>query len=126
MCLARLLGYVPKRAPFFFIWIFKSPVTAECCERGLLLDRQLIERKMLALLGKRALQFRLPRRRRLSGPRVNQVEGNAREMRAGNGDRSKCFFRAMQPAEKFQRIIFQRLHAERYAIDPRRAVAAKA
>src|SRR5258708_14047034 len=115
MRLARLLGYVPKRAPFFFMRNFKPSVTVERCERCLFLDRQLIERKMLALLGERALQFRLPRRGRLSGPRVNQVEGNAREMRAGNGERSKCFFRAMQPAEKFQRIIFQRLNAERYA-----------
>jgi len=40
-------------------------------------------------------------------------------------DGGECFFRAMQPAEKFQRIVFERLHAERYAIDSRRAVAAE-
>ena len=51
------------------------------------LDRQLVERQMRPGEGQRLVELRRPGVERLVGPRVDQVERNAREMGAGEGDR---------------------------------------
>ena len=62
------------------------------------LDGELVERQMLAGQRERALQLLRPRLRRLAGPRIDQVEGMAREMTARRGQRFECFVRGMLAA----------------------------
>jgi len=60
------------------------------------------------------------------GPRINQIEARARENLRGQRHRAPRFVRVVQTAERFQRPVVQRLHADRNAVDAGRAVIAKA
>ena len=86
-------------------------------KRGVLLDGELIKGQMLCGLGERAFELGRPRMRGLAGPRVDQIEGIALENGARQRDRSERLLRRVQPPERFQRRIIQRLHAERDTID---------
>ena len=60
-------------------------------------------------------------------PRVNQIERIiALEFFSRDGDRDERFVRSMQAAQRFQRGVIERLHAERDAVDAGGAIAAKA
>ncbi len=96
------------------------------CERRLRLDGELIERQMLAGDGECIAQLVLPRGERLPGPRVDEIEREAIERRARDLDRRLGLGDRMNAAERFQDVVAQRLHAERHAIDARRAIAAEA
>src|SRR5262249_43489522 len=94
-------------------------------ERRLRLDRELIERHVLAGFSQRAAQFARPLVRCLPRPRVNQIERIAVENRARDAHRIERFARGMSAAERRQRRIVERLDAERYAIDTGGAITAK-
>ena len=91
-------------------------------ERRLGLDGELIERQMLGRLRDGALEFVGPRRRCLTRPRVNQVERIALEGCAGDLDRIERLLRGVQPAKLLQRVVVERLHAERNPVDARVAI----
>ena len=95
-------------------------------ERRAFLDGQLIERQMLGGFRDRELQLVRPHRGRLLGAGVDQVERIAVERAARDRDRIERLARAVQPAQRFQRGIVERLHAERDAVDAGRAIAGKA
>src|SRR4029453_11972102 len=73
------------------------------CKRRALLDRELVERKMLASLGGRASELGGPGLRRLAGARVNQIEGIALEDRARDRHRLERLLRRMAPPKLFSR-----------------------
>ena len=81
---------------------------------------------MLASLGGRAFELAGPSLRRLAGARVDQIEGIAFEDRARDRHRLECLLRRMQPPERFERSVIQRLHPERDAIDAGQAKTVKA
>ena len=95
-------------------------------KRRVLLDGQLIERKMLGRLGNGALELGRPGGRRLARPRIDEIERVALEIRARHRDRVERFLRAVQAAQLFQRGIVECLHAERHAVDAGGAIAAEA
>ena len=64
--------------------------------------------------------------RRLSGPRVNEIERIALERCARDLERRLRFRDRVNAAEALQVIIAQRLKAHRHAIDARRAIALEA
>src|SRR5207244_9223724 len=95
-------------------------------KRRVLLDGELIERKMLACLDHGACELGCPGLRRLARPCIDQTERIAVEDRARERARSERLARRVQPPELFERAIVQRLHAERHAVAARRAKSAKA
>src|SRR4029450_7964149 len=95
-------------------------------ERRVGLDGELIERKMLGGFRDGALELDRPGLRRLCGPRVDEIERIALERRARDRDRVERFLRAVQPAERFELSIVERLHAERHAVYAGRTIDAKA
>ena len=76
---ADLLRRVVKRARGVLVGSFELAGRMQRGERRVQLDGQLIKRKMLAGLGKRALQLARPRLRRLLRPRVDEIERGAIE-----------------------------------------------
>src|SRR5687767_1790980 len=90
------------------------------------LDRELVERQMLAGFGDRALEFGGPRLRRLSLSRIDQVERIALESAARDGDGGERLFGGVRAAERLQCIVVEGLDAERHAIDAGGAIALKA
>ena len=74
----------------------------------------------------RRFELRAPGPRRLRRARIDQVEGEAREGFPRELDRAPRLGDAVDAAERLQRRIVERLHAERKAVDARRAIAAKA
>jgi len=90
------------------------------------LYRQLVERKMLGPEAERAGEFAMPVGERLTGSRVDQVEGEAREDRPRHFDRGQRLGDAVHAAEPLQVGIVQRLHAERHAVDARGPIPAEA
>ena len=121
----RLRGVV-KRAAEILVRHHKLARRVQQGERRVLLDGELIERKMLARLRECASELRRPRLRRLSRPRIDQVERIALEGRARDRDGGKRLVSRMLPPELPERCIVQRLHPERDAIDTGRAESAKA
>ena len=95
-------------------------------KRRLRLDGQLIKREMLGGLRNRAAELSAPAIGCLAGTRVNQIEGIALEHRARDGDGRERFIGAVHAAEFLEHAIIERLHAERHAVDARRAIATKA
>ena len=122
---ADLLRRVVESARHVLVRRFEFAGRMERRERRLLLDGQLIKRKMLAGLGERPPELARPIARRLPRPRVDEIEGIAVEHAAGDADRVKRLARRMQAPELGQRRVVERLHAERYAIDAGGAVAAE-
>ena len=81
------------------------------------LDGELIERQVLAGQRQRPLELGRPGLLGLAGPRIDQVEGIAREMPARRGDGVDRLVGGMLTAEEAQRRRIERLHAQRHAID---------
>ena len=78
---------------------------------------------MFRRAGERLGQFARPGLWRLAGAGVDEIEGGAVESRGGDVEGAQCLLRRMQAAEQLQIGVVQRLHAERDAIDARRAIA---
>ncbi|MGY3427911.1 hypothetical protein ACVWZW_008415 [Bradyrhizobium sp. F1.13.4] len=81
---------------------------------------------MLGRLVDRETQFIGPHRRRLVGTGVDQVERITIERAARDGNRVEGLACAVHAAERLQRGIVERLHAERDAIDAGGAIAGEA
>ena len=81
---------------------------------------------MLAGYRQRVAQLLLPGRQRLAGARIDEIEREALEGRARDVDRRLRLGDGVDAPERLQDVVAQRLHAERHAIDTRRAIAAKA
>ena len=123
---ADLLRHVVQRARGRFIRRLQFAGGVQAEERRALFDGELIERQMLGGFRDRELQFFGPHRGRLVGAGIDQVERIAIERGARDRDRIQRLARAVQPAQRLQRGIVQRLHAERHAVDAGCAIAAKA
>ena len=116
---------VVQRARNRFVGCLEFAGRVQVEKRRALLDGQLVERQMLRRFRDRVPQFLGPHRWRLVGTRVNQIEGIAIEDGARDRHRLQRLARGMQASESLQRRIVQRLHAERHAVDARRAIAAE-
>ena len=73
---------------------------------------------MLGPEGEGARQLRLPRLGTLTGARVDQIEGDAPEQALRALDRCHRLGSAMLAPEEGERLVMQRLHAKRDAVDP--------
>ena len=125
-CRADVLGGVVERARGVLVG---QPQFARGVERKkwrLRLDRELIERKVVAGLRQRRLQLARPGFGLLVRPGVDEIERVAIEHAARDGDGVERLTRRMHAAEFGQHAIVERLHAERHPIDAGGAVAAKA
>ena len=91
-----------------------------------LFDGQLVERQVVGGEVDGLVQFGAPRTSGLVRAGIDHVEGQARECRAGQIDGRAGLRRIVQPAEKFQLRIVQRLHPQRQPVHPGRAIARKA
>ncbi|GJE60415.1 hypothetical protein MPOCJGCO_2527 [Methylobacterium trifolii] len=94
-------------------------------ERRAGLDGELVEGQVLGRPRDRIRQLGPPRRRRLAGAGVDQVEGGAGERRLRDPDRLERLRGAVQAPERLQRGVVERLDAERHPVDPGGPVAAK-
>ena len=123
---ADLLGDVVQRARHRLVRRLQFAGGVKPEEWRALLDRELVERQMLGGFRDRALQLLRPHLRGLVGTGVDQVERIAVERAARDRDRIERFARGVQPSQRAQRRIVQRLHAERNPVDAGGAVAGKA
>ena len=92
-------------------------------ERRAFLDGELIEREMVGFMAEREPELVVPRGRRLTLARIDQVERHAREMPLGESKCGKRLVGGVLAAERLQARIVQRLHPERQAVDAGCAVA---
>ena len=91
------------------------------------LDGQLVERQMVGGVADRLFELGRPGLERLAGPRIDQVEGQARKDLARQSDRLSAPPSTLCSRPRNCRsAIVQRLHAERDAVDAGGAVAAEA
>ena len=81
-------------------------------ERRALLNGELIEREVVGGMIQRASQLRFPLDRRLSFPRIDQIERHAREMPLGERKRGQRFLGRVLSAERFEASIVERLDAQ--------------
>ena len=82
------------------------------------LDRQLVEREMLAGERQRLVELGVPSRDALARAGIDQVEREPREDVAGMLDRGDRLVAVVPPAQKAQRRRVERLDAEREPVDP--------
>ena len=122
---ADFLRHVVERARERLVRRLQLARRVQAEERRAFLDRELIERQMFGRFRNRQLQLIGPHLRRLVGAGVDQVERIAVERGAGDRDRIQRLARAVQPTQRLQRGVVQRLHAERDAVDAGCAIAAK-
>ena len=123
---ADLLGDVIERARDRLVRGLQLARGVQAEERRALLDGQLIQRQMLGGFRDRALQLIRPHLGRLVGAGIDQVERIALEVLARDRHRVERLARGMQPSQRLQRGIVQRLHAERDPVDAGCAIAGKA
>ena len=90
------------------------------------LDRQLVERQMIAGNRQRLPEFRLPRRKCLIGPRIDEIERRALKCSLRNIDGTPRLGDRVNASERAQIVIAQGLHADRNTIDASRAISGKA
>src|SRR5439155_8136175 len=81
------------------------------------LDRQLIEREMLAGEVQRLVELGLPRRDALARAGVDQVERGAREAGAGETDCRDRLIAIVPAAKEAERLRIERLDPERQPVD---------
>ena len=122
---ADFLRHVIQRARERLVRRLQLARRVQAEERRAFLDRELIERQMFGGFRNRELQLIGPHLRRLVGAGVDQVERIALERGARDRDRIQRLARAVQPTERLQRGVIERLHAERDAVDAGCAIAAK-
>ena len=122
---ADFLRHIVERAGDRLVRRLQFARRMQAEERRAFLDRELIERQMFGGFRNRQLQFVGPHLRRLVGAGVDQVERVAVERGARDRDRIQRLARAVQPSQRLQRSIVERLHAERDAVDAGCAIAAK-
>ncbi len=122
---ADVLRDVVERARHGFVRRLQFAGGVQAEERRALFDGELIERQMLGGFRDRQLQFIRPHLRGLVGTGVNQIERITVEGAARDCDRVERLARGMQPSQRFQRGIVERLHAERNPVDAGGAIAAK-
>src|SRR5579885_2883674 len=85
------------------------------------LDRELIERQVIAGERKGAVQLPPPGGDALSRPRIDEVEGEAREMLPRERERRQRLIEAVAAPEEGERFRIERLHPEGDAGDADRA-----
>ncbi len=95
-------------------------------ESRLRLDGELIERKMIGRERNGLFEFRAPGFARLSRPRIDEIEGEARKIGARQLDRASRLSRRMLAAKKAERGILERLNTKRQPINACRGEAGKA
>ena len=98
----------------------RRQILAAPCKRMKLravLDSELVEREMPIGKIQRLAQFAFPKLSALVLSRINKIERKTREMFRGKRNRLPRLIAHMGAAEKFKRIVIQRLHAERKPVD---------
>ncbi len=123
---ADLLGDIVELARQRLVGRLQLAGGVQAEERRALLDGELVERQMFGGFRDRVLQFGGPHLRGLARAGIDQVERIAVEGLAGDRHRIERLARGVQPAQRLQRGVVQRLHAERYPVDAGRAVTGKA
>ena len=83
------------------------------------LDGELVEREVAGPQRQRARQFGVPAFRRVAGAGVDEVETDPREMALGDIERGEPLGGIVEAAQKMERLVVERLKAERDAVDPR-------
>ncbi len=81
---------------------------------------------MISRHADRGSELGLPGGKRLRRSRIDQVEGKPRKDASRKLNGVPRFGRIVDAPERLQRLVVERLHAEREAIDARRAIAAEA
>src|SRR5262249_51601715 len=129
---ARMVGYLiggkafplqPCQRPFEELRLQRFLGQREIATRDALLehraglDGELIERDMACGEAERRLELRLPFRQRLLRPRIDKIEGEAVEGVARNLERAQGFRRIVLAPEEAERLVVQRLDAQRDAVD---------
>ena len=97
----------------------------EAGERRLLLDGELVEREVVGRHADRLFELGAPGGQRLPGPRIDQVEGKPREDGARKLHGAARILHVMDAAERLQRGVVERLHAERDAVHAGAPIAAE-
>ena len=120
-----LLRQLIKVGGVFAVGDFEFLRRMQRVERRAFLDGELVKRQVVGGIADCLFQLRRPGFRCLAGTGINQVEGKPREDFAGEPDRMQGLVHIVQPAEELQVAVVQRLHAQRNAVDARRAIAAK-
>ena len=90
------------------------------------LDGELVEREMIGGEGERLGQLRLPGRRALPRPRIDEIERGARKRRAGEREGGAGFRRAVPASERLEVGVVQRLKPDRDAVDAGGAIIGEA
>ena len=124
--LADLLGEIVERARRVLVRYDERAGPLQALEPGAGLDGKLVEREVLGGAADRLFELRRPSGGRLPGPGIDEVEGEALEMRRRDphgGERLGGRMRAPEPA---QVGVVQRLHAERDPVDAGGAIAREA
>src|SRR6516225_10508147 len=112
-----------KRARGVFVRCEQLAGSVQLVKGRTVLDRELIERKMLSRLREGARELARPGIRRLPGARVDEIERITVENGTGDRDRIERLARRMQAPERAQRGIVQSLQPDR---DPVNSGVAKA
>ncbi len=84
------------------------------------LKGQLIKRQVIGGEAQRPREFRFPSLRRLTRPRVDEVKAHARECIACQFIRRERLGHRMQPPQRLEVLVIQRLNADRKPVHPRR------
>ena len=121
--LAKLLGEAIQLARLLAVRDAQRAGGMPRGERRALLDGELIEREVVGGMIQRASQLRFPLDRRLSFPRIDQIERHALEMALGERKRGQRFFGRVLSSKRFEASIVERLHAERQPVDAGRPIA---
>ena len=101
----------------FFIGQREFAAPSEGRKGGTGLDRQLVERQVLAGKGERLIELAAPDAKALAGAGVDQVEREPRKCRAGMVDRGDGLLSVMGAAQQAQGRRVERLDSERQPVD---------
>src|SRR6202041_1325159 len=88
--------------------------------------REVIERQVLGRFRDGAPELGTPRVHRLTGTRIDEIEGIAREDAPRDRDGVESLLGGVQPPERCERGVVQRLAAERDPVDSGRPVTLEA
>src|SRR5690606_26847374 len=114
---ANLCGECIEFRSLFILGQTKGALLVEHRGGSLRLDGELVEGEVICGVAERGAKLRLPFPRRLTGARIDEIEGEAREGFTRERDGAKRLFRRVQTPEKFQLSVVERLHTEREAVD---------
>ena len=108
--LRQLLSDLEETGCFIFVRRDQLSLRIEIGKSRALLDGELIKRHMPLLLVDRAGKLAAPVLRRLLRPRIDEIEGDAREDPRRQPESRQGFAGSVLPAERFEVRILERLY----------------